>query len=58
MKLYNIKAFSLFTILSLEFTLCEDKIGFAFELTRHGARAPVIDDQPGLFQVATGMLTA
>lgn len=35
-----------------------DKIGFVFELNRHGARAPVIDEQPGVFQVASGMLTA
>ena len=33
-----------------------DKLGYVFELVRHGARAALIDD-PGCFPVDTGMLT-
>jgi len=30
---------------------------FAFELVRHGARAPIIEATSGLFEVAEGILT-
>ena len=33
----------------LKAVMAVDKIGFAFEVNRHGARAPVIDEDPGLF---------
>ena len=36
--------------------LADDKLGFVFEIVRHGARSPLIDD-PGMFSVPTGMLT-
>jgi hypothetical protein len=36
----------------------DSKIGFVFELVRHGARAANSDDEPGIFQVPTGMLTS
>jgi len=37
---------------------CDDKIAFVYELVRHGARAPVMENQdPKLFDVPPGMLT-
>ena len=44
--------------IALDAIMAVDKIGFVFEVNRHGARAPVIDEEPGLFQVPEGMLTA
>lgn len=44
--------------ITLEAVIAVDKIGFVFEVNRHGARAPVIDEEPGLFLVPEGMLTA
>lgn len=35
-----------------------DRLAFVFELNRHGARAPSLDDEPGLFKVPSSMLTA
>jgi len=35
--------------ITLEAIVAVDKIGFVFEVNRHGARAPVIDEEPGLF---------
>lgn len=51
---------NLFIIIAITMsaTLAADKIGFVFEVNRHGARAPVIDEQPGVFNVPEGMLTA
>jgi len=41
----------------LQFKVPEnDKIGFVFELIRHGARAPLIDDGES-FNIPTGNLT-
>ena len=37
--------------------LAEEKLGYVFELVRHGARAPEIY-VPGVFKVPTGMLTS
>jgi hypothetical protein len=34
---------------TLDAIMAVDKIGFVFEVNRHGARAPVIDEEPGLF---------
>ena len=36
--------------------LATDKLGYVFELVRHGARAALIDDSE-FFNVDTGMLT-
>ena len=35
--------------ITLKAVIAVDKIGFVFEVNRHGARAPVIDEEPGLF---------
>ena len=35
-----------------------DKLAFAYEMVRHGARSPLIDEPAGLFSVGTGILTA
>jgi hypothetical protein len=35
----------------------DEKLGYVFEIVRHGARAPQIAE-PGYFKVPTGMLTA
>ncbi len=35
-----------------------EKIAFAYEMIRHGARAPGSQDTNGYFQVQPGMLTA
>ena len=37
--------------------VAEDKIGFAFEIVRHGARNTYNDDWTGGFTVAKDMLT-
>lgn len=37
--------------------LADDKLGFVFELVRHGARAPLIDEPAGYFHVSSGLLT-
>ena len=37
--------------------LADDKLGFVFELVRHGARAPLIDEPAGYFHVGSGLLT-
>ena len=43
---------------SIPATLCADeRIAFAYEMIRHGARSPGGSD-PGKFQVPPGMLTA
>ena len=39
-------------------TLAEDKIGFVYEIVRHGARAPLVDEPEGYFQVKSGLLTS
>ena len=36
----------------------EQKLGFVFEVVRHGARAPLLEEPEGFFKVRTGMLTA
>ena len=38
-------------------SFANDRIAFAFEMTRHGARAPLLDDTPGYFSVPPGELT-
>ena len=43
---------------TMEIVIAADRLGFVFEVNRHGARAPVIDEEPGIFQVPDGMLTA
>ena len=47
---------SLLGLVSL--SLAADKLGFVFELNRHGARASDSEDEPGRFKVPEGMLTA
>ena len=37
--------------------LADDKLGFVFELVRHGARAPLLDEPEGYFRVKSGLLT-
>jgi hypothetical protein len=39
-------------------SFCEDKLGFVFELVRHGARAPLKTPDPFKFKVNKGDLTA
>lgn len=34
-----------------------NNLAFVFELNRHGARAPILEDTPGYFEVAPGDLT-
>ncbi len=57
--IYNSKNMLTFFLLLLSLPIfASDRLGFVFELNRHGARAPSIDDEPGLFKVPSGMLTA
>lgn len=42
----------------IKLTQAEEKLGFVYELVRHGARAPIIDEPQGFFQVKKGYLTA
>jgi hypothetical protein len=39
-------------------SFCEDKLGFVFEMVRHGARAPLKTPDPFKFKVNKGDLTA
>ena len=36
----------------------DDRLAFVFEAVRHGARAPLLKEPPGTYQVAQEMLTA
>jgi len=47
------------TILSLFFlhVVLDDRLAFVYELVRHGARAPLIDEPEGFFHVKAGILT-
>ncbi|CDW79735.1 major acid phosphatase map (histidine-acid phosphatase) [Stylonychia lemnae] len=51
-----------YAVLTLFFTisvvLAEQKLGFVFEIVRHGARAPLLEEPKGFFKVDAGMLTA
>lgn len=47
----------LFVVLLFSTAYSQDKIGFVFELVRHGARAPSMKIDEDLFQVPPGMLT-
>jgi hypothetical protein len=38
-------------------TQAEDKLGFVYELVRHGARAPIVEEPQGFFSVRMGMLS-
>jgi hypothetical protein len=46
-----------FLILGLKAIQAEDKIGFVYELVRHGARASLIRYEPYPFKVGIGYLT-
>ncbi|CDW71215.1 major acid phosphatase map (histidine-acid phosphatase) [Stylonychia lemnae] len=47
------------TLLStISVVLAEQKLGFVFEIVRHGARAPLLEEPDGFFKVKAGMLTA
>lgn len=55
--------FFIFTILlsagtTIKLTQAEEKLAFVYELVRHGARAPIIQEPEGAFKVKMGMLTA
>ena len=36
----------------------DDKLGFVFQMVRHGARAPLNPQPPNVFKVAGGFLTS
>ena len=38
--------------------LATDSIGFVYEIVRHGARAPLLEEPEGFFKVKMGQLTA
>lgn len=42
----------------IKLTQAQEKLGFVYELVRHGARAPIIDEPEGYFEVKKGYLTA
>ena len=44
-------------ILALTSSVCADQLGYAFEMVRHGARAPLFPQPPNVFQVPGGCLT-
>lgn len=35
-----------------------DKLAFVYEMVRHGARAPLLDEPEGYFDVGAGILTS
>jgi len=45
-------------ILALISSVSADKLGYAFEMVRHGARAPLFPQPPNVFTVPGGCLTA
>lgn len=54
-SLLSASLFAFCTILKI--VNCDERIAFAYEMIRHGARAPGSSD-PGYFKVNPGMLTA
>ena len=45
-------------ILLLTIIVAEDRIAYVFEVARHGARSPLLEEPEGYFQVKKGQLTA
>ena len=44
-------------LLIAQLTQATQKLGFVYELVRHGARAPIIPEPEGAFHVGVGLLT-
>ena len=42
---------------NIKLTQAQDKLGFVYELVRHGARAPIVPEPEGYFNVKVGLLT-
>ena len=45
------------TTLSLKLTQAQETLAFVYELVRHGARAPIVAEPEGYFNVKMGLLT-
>ena len=45
------------TLLLIKLTQAEEKLAFVYELVRHGARAPIVQEPAGFFNVKIGLLT-
>jgi hypothetical protein len=41
----------------VQLTQATQKLGFVYELVRHGARAPIVKEPEGAFHVGVGLLT-
>jgi hypothetical protein len=46
-----------FATLSLKLTQAQETLAFVYELVRHGARAPIVAEPEGYFNVKVGLLT-
>ncbi len=46
-----------FATLSLKLTQAQETLAFVYELVRHGARAPIVAEPEGYFNVKMGLLT-
>ena len=42
---------------TIKLTQAQEKLGFVYELVRHGARAPIDAEPEGTFKVKMGLLT-
>jgi hypothetical protein len=55
MRLLTTTLLTLFSAIKL--TQAQEKLGFVYELVRHGARAPIDPEPEGYFKVKMGLLT-
>ena len=42
---------------TIKLTQAQDSLAFVYELVRHGARAPIVPEPEGFFNVKMGLLT-
>jgi hypothetical protein len=54
----NKTKFSILLALATLVSADDDKLGFVFQMVRHGARAPLQPQPPNVFKVSGGCLTA
>ena len=45
------------TSTTIKLTQAQDTLAFVYELVRHGARAPIVPEPAGYFNVKMGLLT-
>ena len=55
--LYNSIGLLLITSSAIQLTQANEKLAFVYEMVRHGARAPIVEEPAGAFHVGIGLLT-